>query len=149
MNKTFRQGQILKLIRAKRILTQEDLARELKESTGIEATQVTLSRDIRDLGLLKTPQGYQKVSEAAFGAAGPGLETAVAEFLQDARVAQNLIVLRTSPGNANALAVALDKQAWPEVVGTLAGDDTILVVTPDAGTAVKLRQKLVRLVSTS
>jgi transcriptional regulator of arginine metabolism len=149
MNKTFRQGQILKLIRAKRILTQEDLARELKESTGIQATQVTLSRDIRDLGLLKTPQGYQKVSEATMAAGGPGLETAVSEFLQDARVAQNLIVLRTSPGNANALAVALDKQAWPEVVGTLAGDDTILVVTPDAGTAAKLRHKLVSLVQTS
>jgi len=149
MNKTFRQGHILKLIRAKRILTQEDLARELKESTGIQATQVTLSRDIRDLGLLKTPQGYQRVSEAATAAGGPGLVTAVSEFLQDARVAQNLIVLRTSPGNANALAVALDKQAWPEVVGTLAGDDTILVVTPDAGTAAKLRQKLVSLVQTS
>ena len=79
MNKTFRQGQILKLIRAKRILTQEDLARELKESTGIQATQVTLSRDIRDLGLLKTPQGYQKVSEVPGGAGGPGLETAVSE----------------------------------------------------------------------
>ena len=64
-------------------------------------------------------------------------------------MAQNLIVLRTSPGNANALAVALDKQAWAEVVGTLAGDDTILVVTPDAGTAVKLRQKLIGLVQTS
>ena len=146
MNKTFRQGQILKLIRAKRILTQEDLARELKESTGIQATQVTLSRDIRDLGLLKTPQGYRQVSETP---PGPGLETAVSEFLQDARVAQNLIVLRTSPGNANALAVALDKQAWPEVVGTLAGDDTILVVTPDASTAAKLRQKLIGLVQTS
>jgi transcriptional regulator of arginine metabolism len=149
MNKTFRQGQILKLIRAKRILTQEDLARELKESTGIQATQVTLSRDIRDLGLLKTPQGYQKVSEVPSGAGGPALDTVVSEFLQDARVAQNLIVLRTSPGNANALAVALDKQAWPEVVGTLAGDDTILVVTPDAGTAAKLRQKLVSLAQTS
>lgn len=146
MNKTFRQGQILKLIRAKPIQTQEDLARELKESTGIQATQVTLSRDIRDLGLLKTPQGYRQVAETP---GGPGLETAVSEFLQDARVAQNLIVLRTSPGNANALAVALDKQAWPEVVGTLAGDDTILVVTPDASTAAKLRQKLIGLVQTS
>ena len=65
------------------------------------------------------------------------------------RQAQNLIVLRTSPGNANALAVALDKQAWPEVVGTLAGDDTILVVTPDSSTASKLRQKLIGLVQTS
>lgn len=139
MNKTFRQGQILKLIRARRILTQEDLARELKDSYGIRTTQVTLSRDIRELGLLKTPEGYQQVTPSA---AGPDLATVAGEFLQDARVAQNLIVLRTSPGNANALAVALDNEEWPEVVGTLAGDDTVLVVAPDAHTASKLREKL-------
>jgi transcriptional regulator of arginine metabolism len=139
MNKTFRQGQILKLIRAKQIVTQEELARELKNSYGIRTTQVTLSRDIRDLGLVKTQEGYRQVAPAA---AGPDLATVVTEFLQDARVAQNLIVLRTSPGNANALAVALDKESWPEVVGTLAGDDTVLVVAPDAHTAAKLRDKL-------
>jgi len=138
MNKTFRQGQILKLIRAKSILTQEDLARELKESQGIRTTQVTLSRDIRELGLLKTPEGYRQVAAAA----GPDLATIAGEFLQDVRVAQNLMVLRTSPGNANTLAVALDKQEWPEIVGTLAGDDTILVVAPDANTAIKLHQRL-------
>jgi transcriptional regulator of arginine metabolism len=141
MNKTFRQGQILKLIRAKSILTQEDLARELKESQGIRTTQVTLSRDIRELGLLKTPEGYRQVGVAP---AGPDIAAVAGEFLQDVRVAQNLMVLRTSPGNANTLAVALDKQEWPEVVGTLAGDDTILVVAPDASTAVKLQQRLLR-----
>jgi transcriptional regulator of arginine metabolism len=141
MNKTFRQGQILKLIRAKSILTQEDLARELKESYGIRTTQVTLSRDIRELGLLKTPEGYRQVGAAP---AGPDIATVAGEFLQDVRVAQNLMVLRTSPGNANTLAVALDKEEWPEIVGTLAGDDTILVVAPDANTAVKLQQKLLR-----
>jgi transcriptional regulator of arginine metabolism len=146
MNKTFRQGQILKLIRDRRILTQEDLARELKENAGIQATQVTLSRDIRDLGLLKTPQGYRQVSDVP---GGRDWESTVGEFLQDARSAQNLIVLRTSPGNANALAVALDKQEWPEIVGTIAGDDTILVVTPDTNTALMLRQKLIDLVQAS
>jgi transcriptional regulator of arginine metabolism len=141
MNKTFRQGQILKLIRAKSILTQEDLARELKETQGIRTTQVTLSRDIRELGLLKTPEGYRQVGVAP---AGPDIATVAGEFLQDVRVAQNLMVLRTSPGNANTLAVALDKQEWPEIVGTLAGDDTILVVAPDGNTAVKLQQRLLR-----
>jgi transcriptional regulator of arginine metabolism len=145
MNKAFRQGQILKLIRNKRIPTQDDLARELKSSYGIETTQVTLSRDIRELGLLKTPEGYRQV-EAAPG--GPDLESVAAELLQDARVAQNLVVLRTSPGNANALAVALDKEDWPDVVGTIAGDDTILVVTPDASAADKLRKKLLGFVQT-
>ena len=139
MNKAYRQAQISKLIRAKRVPTQDDLARELKSSYGIETTQVTLSRDIRELGLLKTPEGYRQV-EAAL--AGPELESIAAELLQDARVAQNLLVLRTSPGNANALAVALDKEDWPDVVGTIAGDDTILVVAPDAGAAERLRRKL-------
>jgi transcriptional regulator of arginine metabolism len=139
VNKTFRQGQILKLIRAKRILTQDDLADELEKGYGIHTTQVTLSRDIRELGLLKTPGGYRQVEPAA---AGPDLATVAAEFLRDMRVAQNLAVLRTSPGNANALAVALDKEEWPEVVGTIAGDDTILVVAPDSETAAKLREKL-------
>ncbi len=139
MNKAFRQGQILKLIRAKRIPTQDDLARELKNTYGIETTQVTLSRDIRDLGLVKTPEGYRQLEAAP---QGPDVESAAGELLQDARVAQNLIVLRTSPGNANALAVALDKADWPEIVGTIAGDDTILVVTPDSSAAAKLRAKL-------
>ena len=140
MNKSFRHGQIMKLIRAKRILTQEDLAGELKDAYGIRTTQVTLSRDIRELGLLKTPQGYRQMTPSA---GGPDVATVVAEFLQDARVAQNLLVLRTSPGNANALAVALDKEAWPEVVGTIAGDDTVLIVAPDSATASKLREKLI------
>ena len=75
MNKAFRQGQILKLIRSKRILTQEDLARELKQSQGIDTTQVTLSRDIRELGLLKTPEGYRQVAAAP---AGPDVAAATA-----------------------------------------------------------------------
>jgi transcriptional regulator of arginine metabolism len=138
MNKTFRQGQILKVIRNKRILTQDDLARELKESFGLETTQVTLSRDVRELGLLKTPEGYRQMGAASHG---PDLAMVAAEFLQDVRAAQNLVVLRTSPGNANALAVAIDKQNWPEIVGTIAGDDTVLIVAPDTATASKLSQK--------
>ena len=139
MNKAFRQGQILNVIRNKRILTQEDLARELKESLGLGTTQVTLSRDVRELGLLKTPDGYRQVSASV---SGPDLASVAGELLQDVRTAQNLIVLRTSPGNANALAVALDKENWPEIVGTIAGDDTILVVAPDSVSADKLRKKL-------
>jgi transcriptional regulator of arginine metabolism len=145
MNKAFRQGQILKVIRNKRILTQEDLARELKESFGLDTTQVTLSRDVRELGLLKTPDGYRQVSAAS----GPDLATVAAELLQDARAAQNLVVLRTSPGNANALAVALDNENWPEIVGTIAGDDTVLIVAPDSATADKLRNKLLGFASAS
>jgi transcriptional regulator of arginine metabolism len=139
MNKAFRQGQILKLIRTKRIVTQEDLARELKQSQNIDTTQVTLSRDVRELGLLKTPEGYRQMDAAA---AGTDLAMVVGELLQDVRAAQNLLVLKTSPGNANALAVALDNEDWSEIVGTIAGDDTVLIVAPDTETAEKLRKKL-------
>jgi len=137
MNKAYRQGQILKLIRTHAVHTQEDLARELRESAGVPATQVTLSRDIRELGLVKTPDGYRQVAVRS----GPSLAEAIAEFVQDVRQAQNLIVLKTAPGNANALAAAIDAENAPEMVGTLAGDDTILVIAPDVETATRLRER--------
>ena len=137
MSKSFRQGQILKLVHAKSIYTQDELAQELKK-LGVTATQVTLSRDIRELGLAKTPEGYRQITASE---AGPALETLAAEFLLDVRLAQNLIVLKTSPGHANSVAVALDDGEWPEVVGTLAGDDTILVIAVDNATAESVRAK--------
>jgi transcriptional regulator of arginine metabolism len=145
MNKSYRQGQILKLIRTHPHLrphTQEDLAKALR-TIGIAATQVTLSRDIRELGLVKTADGYAPgLPEAAAG--GPDAMTLAREFVQDVRVAQNLLVLKTRPGQANAVAVALDREDWPEVTGTIAGDDTILVIAPDAKTAEALRTKFLR-----
>ena len=144
MNKTFRQGQILKLIRASDLHTQEEVAAALKQESGIVASQVTVSRDIQELGLVKTPQGYRQIRPERLG---PDLHTVAMEFLQDVRVAQNMVVLRTMSGNANALAVALDKDNWPEIVGTIAGDDTILVIAPDNATAETVRTKLLNLMS--
>ena len=141
MNKSYRQGQILKLIERQTISTQDQLAQEL-EKQEIRTTQVTLSRDIRELGLVKTPMGYRQVAAQP---AGPRFGTIAAEFLRDIRMAQNMVVLKTSPGNANALAAALDREEWPEVVGTLAGDDTILVIAPDSQTSETIRQKLMSL----
>jgi transcriptional regulator of arginine metabolism len=137
MSKAYRHGQILKLIRGRKIRTQDELARELQQS-GIAATQVTLSRDIRELRLVKTREGY---SEMLPEDSGPSFATLAAEFLHDVRIAQNLVVLRTSPGHANSVAVALDSEEWPEVVGTLAGDDTILVIAPDNATAESVRRR--------
>ena len=142
MNKSYRQGQILKLIHAKKIFTQDDLARELGAAYDIQTTQVTLSRDIRELGLLKTTEGYRQVGPPG----GPNLATIASEFLWDVRCAQNLIVLRTSPAHASSLAVALDQEDWPEVVGTIAGDDTVLVIAPDAQGAAKVRERLLSFV---
>ncbi|HEX4276295.1 MAG TPA: ArgR family transcriptional regulator, partial [Bryobacteraceae bacterium] len=131
MTKSFRHGQILKLVRSRSISTQEELARALK-SMAVDATQVTLSRDIRELGLVKTPEGYREL-----GRESTGLQFTVlaGEFLRDVRLAQNQIVLKTAPGHASSVAVALDDAEWPEVIGTIAGDDTILVICQDPGTA--------------
>jgi len=141
MTKSFRQGQILRLIRGRGIFTQEELARALKEG-GIDATQVTLSRDMRELGLVKTADGYRALERET-----PNLQfaTLAAEFLQDVRQAQNQIVLKTAPGHASSVAVALDDEKWPEVVGTIAGDDTILIICLDTSTAEVVRKKLLLL----
>jgi transcriptional regulator of arginine metabolism len=130
----------MKLIGSRRLHTQEELARALS-ALGISATQVTLSRDIRELGLVKTPQGYAAHSADA-APTGPGFASVAREFLLDIRVAQNLLVLRTPPATANALASALDQEDWPEVTGTIAGDDTVLVIAPDSQIAEVLRGKL-------
>ena len=145
MNKNYRQSQILKLIRSHRLHTQDELARALR-TLKIPATQVTLSRDIHELGLVKTPSGYSEVgAEAAAGAEpGPDVAALAREVLRDIRQAQNLLVLRTPPANANALAAALDHADWPEVTGTIAGDDTVLVVAPDVKTADALRARLLK-----
>ena len=143
MNKSFRQGQILQIVRSKEIYTQEELARELGER-GVQTTQVTLSRDMREIGLVKTADGYRQLAAETNG---PELANVVDDFLQDIRVAQNLVVLKTSPGNANSLAIAIDREELEEVVGTVAGDDTVLVVTPDNEAATKFHQKILAFLS--
>ncbi len=139
MNKAFRQGQILKLISYQQIHTQDEIAQKLAK-LGVSATQVTLSRDIRELGLAKTPQGYQRLASPT--PAGPTLATILSEYLLDIREAQHLLVLKTPPGHASTLAAALDRAAWPELAGTIAGDDTVLAIAPDLANARKLKRRL-------
>jgi transcriptional regulator of arginine metabolism len=143
MTKNYRQGQILKLVRSKKITTQEELARELR-AMGAETTQVTLSRDIRELGLAKTADGYREILPDPVGRE---LHTVLEEFLLDVRLAQNLLVLKTSSGNANSLAVALDQEDWPEVAGTVAGDDTIFVACWDEQRAKTVKERLLEFVN--
>jgi transcriptional regulator of arginine metabolism len=144
MSKSYRHGQILKLIRSERISTQEELAQGLKKR-GLQTTQVTLSRDIRELRLVKTREGY---AESSPEQTGPHFATLAAEFLQDVRAAQNLVVLKTAPGHANSVAVALDNEEWPQIVGTIAGDDTILVIAQDTSAANRMQKKFLGLLKT-
>lgn len=142
MTKSYRQGQILKLIREKPVYTHDELAIELKKQ-GIAATQVTLSRDLRELRLVKAAGGYQELSAGGEEReSDPQLGGLLADFLRDIRVAQNQLVLKTDPGHASVVAVALDNEDWPEVAGTIAGDDTVLVVAYDSGTAESVKARL-------
>ena len=142
MNKAFRQAQIAKLVRAGSIRTQEQLATGLA-ALDIETTQATLSRDIRDLGLIKTPGGYRRpetVTEP--GSQREDLQRVFQEFLRDIDVAQNLVVLTTDPGGAMAVAKVLDNGENLGIVGTVAGDDTIFVATRSSKAAEQLRERL-------
>jgi transcriptional regulator of arginine metabolism len=141
MNKSYRHSRILKLIRTRHVHTQAELVRALR-ALKIPATQVTLSRDIRELGLVKTPDGYAPVdADGPPVLSGPDVAAVAREFLLDVRAAQNLLVLRTPPAHANSLAAALDQADWPEVTGTIAGDDTVLVVARNVKTAEVLRAR--------
>jgi transcriptional regulator of arginine metabolism len=143
MNKSYRQGQILKVIAGRQVHTQDELAKALND-LGVPATQVTLSRDIRELGLVKTGQGYSRTA-APVTQVGPHVETVIREFLLDARQAQNLLVLKTPPAGANALASALDRANWEDIVGTIAGDDTVLVIAATSAKAASMRARLLNL----
>jgi len=127
MSKLSRHNRITELIGAEPIYTQEELRRRLTQG-GIHVNQATLSRDLRELGLVKTVNGYAlPATEDAVPM--PALEHLLTEFVVDVREAENLLVLKTTPGSAQPVAAALDSSDWPELVGTLAGDDTILIVT--------------------
>jgi transcriptional regulator of arginine metabolism len=130
-HKRFRQGQILKVLAGPPVGSQNELRRQLVH-LGVRVTQATLSRDLRELRLVKTAEGYRPLSAASGDETSsvPALARALREFLLDVRPAQNMLVLKTPPGGAQPIAAALDAERWKEVAGTLAGDDTVLIITP-------------------
>ena len=125
--KTLRQGQILKLVAHEEIENQDDLCKRLREE-GMRVTQATVSRDVHELKLVKTDRGYQTLATQAAPAA-PALPRMAREGIREMRPAQNMLVIKTPPGGAQSLGAALDAEGWPEIVGTVAGDDTILVIS--------------------
>jgi transcriptional regulator of arginine metabolism len=125
-----RHAAILELVRSRRVRSQEVL-RELLAERGIEVAQATLSRDIRDLGLVKAPdeQGGSSYVVPTGGAEhAPALHRMLPALYLGADGVGNLLVLKTLAGGAQPIAAALDAEGWPEVVGTIGGDDTILLV---------------------
>ena len=130
--KTQRHAAILKLVRRETVASQEQLRERLK-AEGFDVTQATLSRDIRELGLAKVaaPDGgshYAPASESG-AAIRPHLEQLLPATLVSLEGVGALIVLKTPAGGAQALGLALDGAGWDEIIGTIAGDDTVLVIT--------------------
>ena len=128
MSKRLRQQQILEVVTEQSVLNQEQLRRQLVHR-GLRVTQATLSRDLKEMGLVKTPQGYSTAAAAGPSAPPlPPLHHLLKEFVTEVREAQNLLVLKTNVGSAQPVALALDGEQWPGIVGTVAGDDTILII---------------------
>ena len=146
--KPYRQSIIKELVERESITSQEQLRGRLRER-GIDATQATLSRDIRELQLIKrTTDGAYRLAGAAAavsnGEADTILADAVATLLRHQEVVGGyMIVLRTEPGQAQGLAVSIDRAQVPEIAGTIAGDDTILVICRSAEGAQRVTQRFV------
>ena len=139
-----RRHEILKLVRDGSIRSQEEIQRLLRRR-GIAVAQPTLSRDLKALGLAKTPAGYVTPPAAVFvpaAARHDALDRALREFTLSVRAAAALVVLRTPAAGAHPLARALDEADLDEVVGTIAGDDTVFVATPGVTAALRLERRL-------
>ena len=109
---------------------------------GFPVAQATLSRDLNQLRLVKTSEGYVLPNAEAPAEPLPAVSRVVREFVREVRRAQNLLVIKTIPGSAQPVAVAVDAEGWDEVVGTVAGDDTILIITGNNNKAKQLQSRL-------
>jgi transcriptional regulator of arginine metabolism len=148
--KQLRQRAIRDLVEQRAIHTQQELAAALRER-GFRATQATVSRDVAELGLGKAERDGRPayVLPARLREAEASGEDRLARLLADLpvelRVADLLLVVKTLPGSAHAVAAALDRTRWPEIIGSIGGDDTVFIATPDRAAVKRLRDRLAAL----
>lgn len=146
--KTLRHRAILSIIARRPVHSQEELTR-LLQTEGYESTQATVSRDIKELGLVKVPLKngdgngtHFKYIEPGFGKTYESrLHRVVADLVRDVKGSLNQIVLRTPPGSAMLVASAIDEAVWKEVIGTIGGDDTVLVILDDPANLPVVKQR--------
>jgi len=157
--KAARQAQISGILARSQVRSQEELA-DLLAQRGVKVTQATLSRDLEELGAVRLRAGGALVYALPAGTDGPGglagpagtgdqppgpLPRAAIDLLLTAEASANLVVLRTPAGGAQLLASAIDHAAWPPILGTVAGDDTVLVITRDPAGGDKVARALLDL----
>jgi len=141
MSKLSRHAAVRDVIATREVSSQEELRRALFRR-GHRVTQATLSRDIHELGLVKTAEGYKVPQGEEAEVHLPSIERLIQEFVYDVKTAQNLVVVKTSPGSAQPVSAAIDAEEWEEAVGTIGGDDTILAIASNAKSAGKLAQRI-------
>ena len=146
--KTQRHDAIRELVAHSAVNNQDELRRKLRRR-GFAVTQATLSRDIHELRIFKGPAGYALAGGNGNGAATededdgpPSVKEVLDSFGLRVRHAMNQVIMRTVMGGAQPVAAALDYEEWPEVVGTIAGDDTVLVICQDARHATEVEARL-------
>ncbi|MBI2780220.1 MAG: arginine repressor [Chloroflexi bacterium] len=148
--KQVRQRAIRDLVEQRPIRTQQELAAALRDR-GFRATQATVSRDVKELGLGKGSRDGRSVYVVparlrdAEASGEDRLRRLLADLPVEVRAAALILVIRTLPGSAHAIAAAMDRARWPEVVGSIAGDDTVFVATPDKGSLRRLRDRVIAL----
>lgn len=142
-----RHNAIRQLVSHSLVSNQDELRRKLRRR-GFEVTQATLSRDIHELRLSKGPGGYSLPNGNGSAAAGfaddapPSVEDMIESFGLRVRQAMNQVLINTSMGGAQPVAAAIDRAGWPEAMGTIAGDDTVLVICPDPRRAAEVEERL-------
>ena len=139
--KKMRQKAILDLVRSREISSQEELLENLL-ARKIDVSQSTLSRDIQELRLAKTGGVYTVMDGEAAPASDDSVRRILREFLREASVAQNILVIKTDPGNASIVARSIDTAGWKEVVGSIAGDDTVFIVLRTMKDSQELKRRL-------
>ncbi|HET6935611.1 MAG TPA: arginine repressor [Candidatus Angelobacter sp.] len=141
MTKLARQQTIVELAHDAPLPNQQELVKVLARR-GFQVTQATLSRDLHELRLVKTSEGYILPNGDSPAEPLPAVSRVVRDFVREVRRAQNLLVVKTVPGSAQPVAVAVDAEGWDEVVGTVAGDDTILIIAANNRKAKELQGRL-------
>lgn len=139
-----RQRAMADLIRSEPIASQEELAERLSQ-LGFLVTQATISRDLEQIGAVKVRRAGRlsySLADEASAAAGPRLTSVLREFARSVEAATNLVVIRTPPGSAHLIGVALDQSDIPGKVGTICGDDTIFVACRSVGDAEEMAASL-------
>ena len=140
-SKRIRHGKLIEIVGRRSVTSQNQLAALLK-AAGIQVTQSTLSRDIREVGLIKVRGRYCVSAEGRSTLTAQSVRRAFQHLVMHSGVSGNILMVRTAPGNAHSIAVVMDAAQWPELLGTVAGDDTVFALLRDARMGRKVLKRI-------